>query len=116
MVREARSTAPKAPRPRSELGTRPFNFFILTGFLIGGCACNLTPDSFSGWIVGSTRALSLPSLSPNIHLLRSLRVGKLVWRAKCVVWRRRRLVCEADCRRGGVFLNAECPDSTAGAI
>ena len=27
VAREARSTAPKAPRPRSGLGTRPFNFF-----------------------------------------------------------------------------------------
>ena len=33
----ARSTAPKAPRPQSGLGTRPFNFFISTGFFIGEC-------------------------------------------------------------------------------
>ena len=32
MAREARSTAPKAPRPRSGLGTRLFNFFRVLVF------------------------------------------------------------------------------------
>ena len=37
VAREARSTAPKAPRPRSGLGTRLFNFFISTVSFIGVC-------------------------------------------------------------------------------
>ena len=58
MAREARSMAPKAPGPRSGLGTRLFNFFRVFVLLNEEClVCNLTPDSFSGWKVGSNRAL-----------------------------------------------------------
>ena len=34
VAREARSTAPKVPRPRSGLGTRPFNFFQVPVFFL----------------------------------------------------------------------------------
>ena len=37
MAREARSMAPKAPRPRSGLGTRLFNFFRVLVFVNEEC-------------------------------------------------------------------------------